>query len=429
MGALDECEGMEGAMRAVLTMTVTFLATMNSLFQSTTHAQPTENATGYDYYDYYDYIEDGDSVVIATLNKKNFQFVQQLIDQKDHIKETRPPNNGHVVNVNISIFISSIGPIDETNMDFRVDLILWQHWNDNRLEFKPKQNFTTIDLDKSISKFIWIPDLNFVNEKKALVHDTVSPNSMLRIWENGNVLYSIRISLTLSCPMNLHDFPMDTQVCPLYISSGAYTQKDLVFMWDKDRPMVHDPSISLPQYSFTNVTLSHSERHLRTGNFSMLMANFTLRRLMGFYLTQTYIPSTLLVLLSWISFWINPDAAPARVALGITTVLTLTTQSSGARSSLPKLSYVNAMDIWMATCLIFVFSSLLEFAAVNVMSRQARSLSSANPSSDKVEAATGVLSALHPWSAERIDRTARVLFPTLFLLFNVFYWLTFCVFK
>lgn len=35
------------------------------------------------------------------------------------------------------------------------------------------------------------------------------------------------------------------------------------------------------------------------------------------------------------------DAAPARVALGITTVLTMTTQSSGSRASLPKVSAHN----------------------------------------------------------------------------------------
>ena len=57
---------------------------------------------------------------------------------------------------------------------------------------------------------------------------------------------------------------------------------------------------------------------------------------MGYYLIQMYIPSLLIVILSWVSFWINMDAAPARVALGITTVLTMTTQSSGSRASLPK---------------------------------------------------------------------------------------------
>lgn len=66
---------------------------------------------------------------------------------------------------------------------------------------------------------------------------------------------------------------------------------------------------------------------------------------MGYYLIQMYIPSLLTVILSWVSFWINMDAAPARVGLGITTVLTMTTQSSGSRASLPKVDTVHKMII------------------------------------------------------------------------------------
>jgi len=69
---------------------------------------------------------------------------------------------------------------------------------------------------------------------------------------------------------------------------------------------------------------------------------FHLERQMGYYLIQMYIPSLLIVILSWVSFWINMDAAPARVGLGITTVLTMTTQSSGSRASLPKVRRSNA---------------------------------------------------------------------------------------
>ncbi|XP_061628058.1 glycine receptor subunit alpha-3 isoform X2 [Phyllopteryx taeniolatus] len=108
--------------------------------------------------------------------------------------------------------------------------------------------------------------------------------------------------------------------------------------------------------------------------FTCIEVRFHLERQMGYYLIQMYIPSLLIVILSWVSFWINMDAAPARVALGITTVLTMTTQSSGSRTSLPKVSYVKAIDIWMAVCLLFVFSALLEYAAVNFVSRQHKEL-------------------------------------------------------
>ena len=95
-----------------------------------------------------------------------------------------------------------------------------------------------------------------------------------------------------------------------------------------------------------------------------------LRRDIGYFLIQVYIPSILIVILSWVAFWINIDAIPARVSLGLLTVLTMTTQSSGARSTLPRVSYIKAIDVWMSMCLIFVFASLLEFAVVNVISRK-----------------------------------------------------------
>lgn len=74
------------------------------------------------------------------------------------------------------------------------------------------------------------------------------------------------------------------------------------------------------------------------GKFTCIEVKFHLERQMGYYLIQMYIPSLLIVILSWVSFWINMDAAPARVGLGITTVLTMTTQSAGSRASLPKVS-------------------------------------------------------------------------------------------
>jgi gamma-aminobutyric acid receptor subunit beta len=90
-----------------------------------------------------------------------------------------------------------------------------------------------------------------------------------------------------------------------------------------------------------------------------------LERHIGYFIFQTYLPSILIVMLSWVSFWINHEATSARVALGITTVLTMTTISTGVRASLPKISYVKAIDIYLVTCFVFVFAALLEYAAVN----------------------------------------------------------------
>ena len=60
---------------------------------------------------------------------------------------------------------------------------------------------------------------------------------------------------------------------------------------------------------------------LDSGSFPCLEIRFILQRDIGYFLIQVYVPSILIVILSWVSFWINVDASPARVSLGLLTVL------------------------------------------------------------------------------------------------------------
>ena len=100
--------------------------------------------------------------------------------------------------------------------------------------------------------------------------------------------------------------------------------------------------------------------------------SIVIRRNYGYYITQIYVPSLLIVILSWVNFWLDCEAVPARISLGLLTVLTMVTQSSGSKSNLPRVSYIKAIDVWMATCLFFVFAALIEFAYVNVLCRKKR---------------------------------------------------------
>ncbi len=75
--------------------------------------------------------------------------------------------------------------------------------------------------------------------------------------------------------------------------------------------------------------------------FTCIYAKILFRRDIGHYLLQVYVPSFLICVLSWVSFWLDPDAVPGRVSLGLLTVLSMSTQMSYTVSGdMPKVSYI-----------------------------------------------------------------------------------------
>lgn len=101
----------------------------------------------------------------------------------------------------------------------------------------------------------------------------------------------------------------------------------------------------------------------------MLVVSFHLQRHMGNFLIQVYGPCILLVVLSWVSFWLNREATADRVSLGITTVLTMTFLGLEARTDLPKVPYPTALDFFVFMSFGFIFATILQFAFVHYFTK------------------------------------------------------------
>lgn len=221
--------------------------------------------------------------------------------------------------VTVNLMVNSISKIDDFNMEYKAQLTLRMEWNDDRLNYSDQDPLKTIKyLTISDQKRIWMPDVFFINEKDGHFHNIIMPNVLIRIFPDGKVSISIRMSLTLSCPMDLKLFPMDTQTCSVVMASYAWTTDDLVFNW-REQDAVQLPNLSLPRFSLKETKTSKCDRHTVTGTYSCIRVDFTLNRNFSYYLTQMYIPCIMLVIVSWVSFWLDENAVPARTALGITT--------------------------------------------------------------------------------------------------------------
>ncbi|CAG2234215.1 Glycine receptor subunit alpha-4,Gamma-aminobutyric acid receptor subunit beta-2,Gamma-aminobutyric acid receptor subunit beta-like,Gamma-aminobutyric acid receptor subunit beta,Glycine receptor subunit alpha-2,Glycine receptor subunit alpha-3,Gamma-aminobutyric acid receptor subunit alpha-4,Gamma-aminobutyric acid receptor subunit delta,Glycine receptor subunit alphaZ1,Glycine receptor subunit alpha-1 [Mytilus edulis] len=347
------------------------------------------------------------------------------------------------VNDEVQIYISSIASISEATMDYSMTMFLRQRWIDTRLKYNPIPGVTSLELDTKAMADVWIPDLFIVNEKKANFHDVTTPNKLMHIYSNGKIFYSLRLSGTFSCKMNLLKYPMDSQVCLFVMESYGQSTELLKIIWNAI-PVQRQENLTLPEFLLGDIETFQCDKAYVGITYTCIGMNIHLSRSYGYHLIQIYIPSALIVCLSWVSFWLNIDATPARISLGLLTVLTMTTQSSGARANLPKVSYIKAIDVWMAMCLFFVFAALIEFAWVNVLARvqqrrqttylhevqngnskpRSRSSSTHTDCSDtkKETCCFCFETSTDRDKARLVDKGARILFPLAFVAFNITYW-------
>ncbi|XP_072930635.1 gamma-aminobutyric acid receptor subunit beta-like [Epargyreus clarus] len=286
-------------------------------------------------------------------------------------KRVRPNYGGPPVDVGVTMYVLSISSLSEVKMDFTLDFYFRQFWTDPRLAYKKRPGVETLSVGSEFIKNIWVPDTFFVNEKQSYFHIATTSNEFIRIHHSGSITRSIRLTITASCPMDLQYFPMDRQLCNIEIESFGYTMRDIRYKWNEGPNSVGVSSeVSLPQFKVLGHRQRAMEISLTTGNYSRLACEIQFVRSMGYYLIQIYIPSGLIVIISWVSFWLNRNATPARVSLGVTTVLTMTTLMSSTNAALPKISYVKSIDVYLGTCFVMVFASLLEYATVGYMAKR-----------------------------------------------------------
>uniref|UniRef100_A0A914E850 Uncharacterized protein n=1 Tax=Acrobeloides nanus TaxID=290746 RepID=A0A914E850_9BILA len=278
--------------------------------------------------------------------------------------------NGKTTNVSVAVYIESMSSFKAQTMDFEVDMYLAMGWYDRRLAHNCTHPILVTH--KFIADRIWQPDLYFVNSKFAYLQEVTTPNFMMIVYPDGLIFKSMRIDVTLSCMMSLQRFPMDKQECPLVIQSYAYVENLVNLSWHDDPPYFPIGSNTEIKLNDMIITGNRFEKcsgpypmFRGTGNWSCIRALIVMKRLVLFHVIQTYIPTAMLVSISWMSFWLDPRASPARISLTITSLLTLTTMSNGARQDLPQVSYIKALDIWLTFSQALIFLVLLEYSFVS----------------------------------------------------------------
>ncbi|XP_051173869.1 glutamate-gated chloride channel isoform X3 [Leptopilina boulardi] len=331
---------------------------------------------------------------------------EHLEHHRHHYHHTSPHNYSSLftlrrtLTVNVSVLLLSLASPDESSLKYEVEFLLQQQWYDPRLRYSNRSRYEFLNAIHHHND-IWLPDTYFIMHGDF--KDPLIPvHFALRIYRNGTVNYLMRRHLILSCQGRLNIFPFDDPLCSFAIESISYEQTAITYVWKNDEGTLRkSPSLTtLNAYLIQNQTItcpikaSWRDRQLMAdyedefddfgdtrcslcqrrfeeqGNYSCLKVDLMFTRDRAFYFTTVFIPGIILVTSSFITFWLEWNAVPARVMIGVTTMLNFFTTSNGFRSTLPVVSNLTAMNVWDGVCMCFIYASLLEFVCVNYVGRK-----------------------------------------------------------
>ncbi|XP_037970013.1 glutamate-gated chloride channel isoform X5 [Plutella xylostella] len=352
-----------------------------------------------------------------------------LAQNRVGLSSLRPrSHNRGVLTVNVSVLLLSLASPDESSLKYEVEFLLQQQWYDPRLRYSNQSHYDFLNAIHH-HEDIWLPDTYFIMHgdfKEFSQHswDPIIPmHFALRIYRNGTINYLMRRHLILSCQGRLNIFPFDDPLCSFALESISYESSAITYVWKNDEDTLRKspslttlnayliqnqtipcpikaswrgnysclkvdliftrdrafyfttvfiPGIILVTSSFITFWLEWNAVPARSmiGNYSCLKVDLIFTRDRSFYFTTVFIPGIILVTSSFITFWLEWNAVPARVMIGVTTMLNFFTTSNGFRSTLPVVSNLTAMNVWDGVCMCFIYASLLEFVCVNYVGRK-----------------------------------------------------------
>ena len=322
---------------------------------------------------------------LSASRKTRWSFVTGLlfvwcVASASPVFERPVPEGGGATEIRCAIAVLDLDDIDDAKQNFTVNAYFQFAWVDPR-EAHGGQGKIIKDL-----KEVWHPRLLFVNQQRAWSNLGES----VEISPDGRMVYRERFWGDFSQRMNLREFPFDRQNFAIQVvEAGPEELGEIELVQDPDTESFFAEDYSVADWkvvgSSTNSDLYVASTDNRVDAFSFV---FTADRISNHYLIKVIAPLLLIVMLSWLVFWLDPSDGGSQLGVAITTFLTMIAYHVALASKLPEISYLTRLDIFVFTATLLVSLAMIEVVITTSLAR-----------SDRAE------------TGRKVDRVCRVVFP------------------
>ena len=296
--------------------------------------------------------------------------------------QAQSPTGPQVHEVSVELYAVDVLAINDAARTANVDMLVRLSWSDPQqagLSAEPRQVATTQ---------LWTPEIGVMND----VDLQRRRREIVEITPDGTATYLQRYVGTVSTKTDLSDFPYDSHTLEIEFVSAHLGQMEFL---EADDAFWRAEQFSIPNWEVTDARMEIRPTTTLPAPYPAFALLLDVARESSFFFYKILIPLSLVTMMSWASFFIDPGQVAPQVGISATSMLTLIAYRFVLGNLVPQLGYLTRLDQFLLGATILVFLALAESlftAALGVSGDE-----------QKKEA------------ARRVDRVCRVAFPVAFV--------------
>jgi hypothetical protein len=252
--------------------------------------------------------------------------------------------------VEVKMVLLDVNEVNNVRQSFTANLVVVMQWQDERLSHEGQGPISRPMAD------IWYPSIQILNQQRVVA----TFPKVVEISPDGTVIYRQRYWGSFFQPLELDLFPFDKQRLTVTLASVGLDMQSVRLVPAATSGI--STHLSIPDWDVTGWNFVSSDLPMEDEGFQIQGMVFSLdvKRDTNYFKYKVILPLVLIVMMSWMVFWIDPSLVASQISVSVTAMLTMIAYRFALAGFIPKLPFLTTLDLFVLVSTLAVFMSMIE---------------------------------------------------------------------